>query len=107
MASEKGKCSLLSLSELILIMASFHKLLLVVHKKKGISATQEASTTGQQQTNSTPDSHPQQELKAYPESEETLTAQPQSPSPEAEYDKLLVSKYMLHESRKIYSIYIV
>lgn len=65
------------------------ELLLVVHKKKGISATQEASTTGQQQTNSTPDSHPQQELKAYPESEETLTAQPQSPSPEAEYDKLL------------------
>lgn len=38
------------------------------------------------------DPKPKPEVETDPDSFDTLPAQPQSPSPEAEYDKLLVSK---------------
>ncbi|XP_034715130.1 nuclear receptor coactivator 7 isoform X2 [Etheostoma cragini] len=49
------------------------------------------SSTGQGSSQPEPNSDPKlkREAKAVPDSLETLTAQPQPPSPEAEYDKLL------------------
>lgn len=61
--------------------------LLVVPKEKAISGTQE-ETRPKVPTSSNLDTKPKQELKANPEAGD-LAAQPQSPSPEAEYDKLL------------------
>lgn len=61
--------------------------LLVVPKEKAVSGTQEA-TELKTSTPSNLDTKPKQELRANLEPVDP-TAQPQSPSPEAEYDKLL------------------
>lgn len=68
----------------ILIMASILKQLVVPKGKN----------TGQGSTQPELDSdpNPKREVEADPDSLDTLAAQPQSPSPEAEYDKLLVSR---------------
>lgn len=70
----------------ILIMASILKQL-VVPKGKNTSTGQ-----GSTQPELDSDPNPKREVEADPDSLDTLAAQPQSPSPEAEYDKLLVSR---------------
>ncbi|KAI3367670.1 hypothetical protein L3Q82_026501 [Scortum barcoo] len=59
---------------------------LVVPKGKNTPAGRGST---QPELDSDPDPNPKQEAEANPDSLDTLTAQPQSPSPEAEYDKLL------------------
>lgn len=72
----------------ILIMASTLKQLLVP-KGKHPSAGQGSP---QPKLDSDSDANLKREVEADRESLDTLAAQPQSPSPEAEYDKLLVSR---------------
>lgn len=94
LACRKRKLSLVSPSRMyfnvraILIMASTLKQLLVP-KGKHPSAGQ---GTSQPELDSDSDPNLKREVESDRESVDTLAAQPQSPSPEAEYDKLLVSR---------------
>ncbi|XP_044022753.1 nuclear receptor coactivator 7 isoform X2 [Siniperca chuatsi] len=86
-SAEEGKtghCPSHSSSNLPFSSATLISREVVVPKEKNTSTSQRSS---QPELNSYP--NPKREVEADPESLDTLAAQPHSPSPEAEYDKLL------------------